>query len=153
MSFRVFKHFNLTCLLFLYTIHITTPCLVTIVDCTHVGSATASFKDLVRFAQENSTNQADVLVEDQLQLPLDLVTVSMEREFHKPNSSPEESGPFVLLLIQHLRSLLDCIIDNHGCTRPRNRVSWMCIGTSGTVFLKRPIVCKLCEWKKREHDP
>ena len=50
-------------------------CLVAIVDCTHVGSATTSFKDLVTVAQVNSSNQiADALVEDQLQSSLDLVT-------------------------------------------------------------------------------
>ena len=43
------------------------PYLDAAVDCTHVGSAIGSFKDLVRVAQENSTNQtADVLLEDQL---------------------------------------------------------------------------------------
>ena len=39
-----------------------------------------SFKDLVKVAQENSTNKiADILVEDQLQSPLDLVTVNLAR--------------------------------------------------------------------------
>ena len=48
-------------------------CHVAIVDCTHVRSASASFKDLLTVAQENSTNPtANVLVEDQLQSPLDL---------------------------------------------------------------------------------
>ena len=46
--------------------------LVAIVDCIHAGSA-------VTVAQDNSTNQtADGLVEDPLQPPLDLVTVSQE---------------------------------------------------------------------------
>ena len=45
--------------------------LVAIVDGTHVGSATESFKDLVRVAQENTNQTADVLVEDQQQPPLD----------------------------------------------------------------------------------
>ena len=46
-------------------------------------SATASSKDLLTVAQENSTNQTgDVLVEDQLQPPLDLVSVSQEQELH-----------------------------------------------------------------------
>ena len=59
-------------------------------DGTHVGSATASFKDLVTDVQENSANQtADVLVEDQLQAPLDVMTVRKEREVHKPNSRTE----------------------------------------------------------------
>ena len=48
------------------------PCLVAIVDCTHVGSATASFKDLVTVAQENSNQTADVLVDDEFQPPLGL---------------------------------------------------------------------------------
>ena len=46
---------------------------------THVGSATASFKDLVTVVQENSTNQ-------QLQPPLDLATVSKEQIVHIPNN-------------------------------------------------------------------
>ena len=52
------------------------PYFVGIADCTHVGSA----------MQKNTTNQiADVLVEDLLQLLLDLITVSQERELHKTN--------------------------------------------------------------------
>ena len=40
---------------------------VAFVDCTLVGSATGSLKDLRTVSQENTTNQtADVLVEDQL---------------------------------------------------------------------------------------
>ena len=39
------------------------PYLIAVVDCTHVESATAFFKEVVTVAQENSTNQtADVLV-------------------------------------------------------------------------------------------
>ena len=53
-----------------------------------VGSAIASFKELVTVAQENSTNQtADVLVEDQLQPPLDLVPVSQEQELHNQTAA------------------------------------------------------------------
>ena len=61
VSFRVsraLKHFPN--LLFTVVGHYTYPLilyLVAIVDCTHVGSATASFKDLVTIAQENVTNQ------------------------------------------------------------------------------------------------
>ena len=48
-------------------------------DCIRVGSATASFKDFVTVAPENSTSQiTSALVEDQLQLPLDLVIVSQK---------------------------------------------------------------------------
>ena len=57
---------------------------VAIVEDTHVAQTRASFKDLVTFAQENSTNQ-------QPQPPLDLETVSMEREFLKLNSRTERS--------------------------------------------------------------
>ena len=40
---------------------------VAVVDCTHAGAATASFRDLVTVAQENSTNQtADILLTVQL---------------------------------------------------------------------------------------
>ena len=40
--------------------------LVANVDCTHVGAATASLKDLVAVARENSSNQtAVVMVENQ----------------------------------------------------------------------------------------
>ena len=50
------------------TLHISAHATSPVVDCTHVGSAPANLKDLVRVAQENSTNQtADILVEDQLQ--------------------------------------------------------------------------------------
>ena len=55
---------------------------VAIGDCTHIGSATTSFKDLVTVAQENTT--ADSLIENQLQPILDKVTVDQERELHKP---------------------------------------------------------------------
>ena len=47
--------------------------IASIVDCTLVRSAIASFKDLATVALENSTNQtADVFLEDQRQPPLDL---------------------------------------------------------------------------------
>ena len=45
-----------------------------IFDYTHVGSATAYFKNLVTVAQKNST----VVAENHLQTPLDLVTVPQE---------------------------------------------------------------------------
>ena len=46
-----------------------------------------SRKNLLTVTEENSTSQiADVLVEDQLQPPLYLVTVSQEQELYKPNS-------------------------------------------------------------------
>ena len=56
-----------------------------------VGSATASFKELVAVAQENSTNQAaNVLLADLLQPPLDLETVyCQEQEVYKLNSRTE----------------------------------------------------------------
>ena len=44
--------------------------LVAIVDCTRVGSATASFEDLVTLTGEHCSN----LIEDQLQPPLDMVS-------------------------------------------------------------------------------
>ena len=51
--------------------------LVVIDKCTRVGSAAASFKDLITFAQENTANlTAEVLVKDQPLPPLDLVKVS-----------------------------------------------------------------------------
>ena len=59
------------------------------VDCTHIESATVSFKDLVTITRENSTNQqAVVLVDDPLHPPSNLVTVSHEQE-HKLNSRSE----------------------------------------------------------------
>ena len=55
--------------------------IVAIVDNPHVWLVLASF------ARENTTNQTtDVLLEDQLQPPLDLVTVVKERELHNPYS-------------------------------------------------------------------
>ena len=73
------------------------PCLVAIGDCAHVGSASAFFKDLVTVAQNNSTNQtSDILVENQLQPPLALVTVSKEREL-KPNSRTECESFFFII--------------------------------------------------------
>ena len=49
-------------------------------------------------AQENSSNLTDVLVEEQLQSPLDMVTVSQERKLHKLLSKTVH-GTFVLLVI------------------------------------------------------
>ena len=58
-----------------------------LVGSTHVGSATASFNDLITVAQENSYNQtADALLEDQPQPPLDLVTVFPRVRTHKPKN-------------------------------------------------------------------
>ena len=65
------------------------PYPVAIVDCTDIGSATASVKDLLtlhyRILQKIfwwQISMADLYV-DQLQPPLDLVTVDEERECHK----------------------------------------------------------------------
>ena len=85
--------------------------IVAIVDCTHVGSATASFKDLVTVAQENTTNQAAaVLMEDQLQPPLDLV-----KEFPRSENSTNQTT--YILQVQSLPNLkqhkLDCDINKH----------------------------------------
>ena len=55
-------------------------CIIAIVDCTNKGSAVGSFEDLGDI-QKNIT--ADI---DQLQPPLDMVTVDQERELYKPNS-------------------------------------------------------------------
>ena len=51
-----------------------------IVDRTHVGSATASFKDLVGLYRRISTE--DILVRDQQRPPLDM---DHEQELPKPN--------------------------------------------------------------------
>ena len=57
-----------------YTHNDNAICIVAIVGCTHVERATASFEDLVgNIAQENTTT--DILVENQLRPPLDMVTV------------------------------------------------------------------------------
>ena len=67
------------------------PCLVAIVNCTHVRSATASFKDFVKVTQENSTNQiAGILVKEQQQPPLDLVTVFQEQEVQTKQQNWEQ---------------------------------------------------------------
>ena len=52
--------------------------IVAIVDCTHVGSTTASFKDLVTL-HWRTLPTADILIEDQLWPPLDMVEVDQER--------------------------------------------------------------------------
>ena len=78
------------------------PYLVAIVDCTHVRSATASFKDLVIVAQENSTNQtADVLVEDQPHPSLDLVTSFPGARILQMQNNRTEYSSFILLIMQH----------------------------------------------------
>ena len=59
------------------------PCLVAIIDCTHAESATASFKDFVTVARENSTNQTSTA-------SFGLDTVSKEREVHKPDNRTEQ---------------------------------------------------------------
>ena len=72
-------------------------CIVTVPMCKYqsISCCTASFKDLVKVVQENFTNQtADVLAEEQP--PLDYVTVSQERELHKPNSRTERWFSFHL---------------------------------------------------------
>ena len=62
-------------------------CIASIVDSTHVHHVgpkyQKSFKDLVIFYRENTT--ADILIEDQLWPPLDMVTVDQERKLLKPN--------------------------------------------------------------------
>ncbi len=62
------------------------PCFVPIVDYTCLGSAIASFMDLVAVARRISPIK-------QLQPPLDLVTISMEHEVHKLNSKTEHGLP------------------------------------------------------------
>ena len=65
---------------------------------------------LGNIAQENTTNQtADVLVEDQLQPPLDMVTVDQERELHKPNIGTKR-GSFVVLIIQPTTKLYHKVV-------------------------------------------
>ena len=80
-------------------------CIVALVDCTHelhiqnirtyhtllllftapILRVSYSFlRGLGNIAQENTT--ADILVEDQLQPPLDMVTVDLEQELRKLNS-------------------------------------------------------------------
>ena len=72
-------------------------CIVAIADCTHVVSAIVYFKDLIIILQDNTTNQtADVLLEDQLKPPLDLVTGSQEREVHESNSRTEHGSVVAL---------------------------------------------------------
>ena len=57
-------------------------CIVAIVDCTHVWSATASSRiTLNRIILPNQT--ADILVVDKLQPPSDLIAVDQVRELHK----------------------------------------------------------------------
>ena len=71
---------NTTSILLVYYINQHVPYVVAFVNCSHVGSATASFKGLITVAQENFTNEtAGVLVQDQLQpASLGWVTVSQE---------------------------------------------------------------------------
>ena len=98
MSCCYYTHINRHHVLLLLYTYQHTPCLVAI---THTSTHTMSCcycchyprrvsYSLVTVAQENSTNQAaDVLLENQLQTPLDLETVSQEREVLLPNSRPE----------------------------------------------------------------
>ena len=58
------------------------PYLVAIVDCTHIGLAKRPSRTY-NITQENTT--ADILVEDQLWPPLDMVTVDQEQEHHNSN--------------------------------------------------------------------
>ena len=71
--------------------------IVAIVDCTHIISATASFKDLVTVYWRTAPTTGDALVTDQLQPPMDLVTVFLQQELHKLNSRTE-CGTFVPLI-------------------------------------------------------
>ena len=57
-------------------------CIVAIIDCTHEGYR-ISFKDLVTLYENTTKQTADVLVEDQLRPPLDLVTFGQLQELHK----------------------------------------------------------------------
>ena len=57
------------------------PYLVAIVHCTYIGLATASFEDLVTLHRR--TLQPDILIEDHLRSPLDMVTIGQEQEQHK----------------------------------------------------------------------
>ena len=72
-------------------------CLVGVVDCTHVESAIASL-DFVTVAQENSKQTLGVLVEHQLQLPLD-------RSENSTNQTAKLNA-FLLLIIHYMWSLL-----------------------------------------------
>ena len=84
------------------------PYLIVVIDCTHVGSASASFKDFMIVAKKLSTNQtADVLVENQLQPPLVLITVFQAGE-HKPNSRNEHGKSFFHIM-QHVCGLYSII--------------------------------------------
>ena len=63
------------------------PYLVAIVDCTLV-------EGLGNIAQENTT--ADILIEDQLQPPFDMVIADQEHELHKPNSCTKRESFIVV---------------------------------------------------------
>ena len=64
---------------------------VAIVDCTHIGSATAS---LVTCTGEHYSRYFD---RDQLWPPLDMVTIGQKPEPYRPNRTKRES--FVVVLI------------------------------------------------------
>ena len=55
---------------------------VVIVDCTHIGSDRASL-GLGNIGQENTI--AYILIQNQIWPTLDMVTVDLEQEIHKPN--------------------------------------------------------------------
>ena len=91
----------------MYTYHVvhytsisTYHILLLLLACTHVGSTT-----VVTVAQVNSTNQtADVLVEYQLQPPLDLVMVCQKQNVHKLNGKAVR-GSLTLLMTPQMPSL------------------------------------------------
>ena len=67
----------------LYTTHMLR--IVAIADCTQVRSICYShLQRLVNIVHENTAT--DILVEDQLRPPLDMVTVYQKQELHKLNS-------------------------------------------------------------------
>ena len=70
---------------------------------TNVGSAIASFEDLVTLHMENTTKQTSKYFgRESAMAPLDLITVNQERELYKPNSRTKH-GSFVVLIISLIR--------------------------------------------------
>ena len=64
--------------------HQYTLCIVAIITAPKIKVGYSFHCGLGNIAQENIT--ADILIEDQLQPPLDMITVDQERELHRPNS-------------------------------------------------------------------
>ena len=65
-----------------YYTHQYTLCIVVNVGCTHSGLATASIENLITLYRRT----LHILMKDQLQPLLDIVTFDQERELLKPNS-------------------------------------------------------------------